>query len=90
MIDIACGLQYVGEMTQLLPARVNGHQFNIAHQSTDLSPVAEHVNSGAHLELDMIFMVIELSFTSDPRLQSIREGRWIGTLRTLLPLGMNF
>ena len=56
---------------------------------TDVFPVAEHFGSGAHLELDVMVMVIELAFVCDPHLQRIREGRWIRTLVTLFPLDMN-
>ena len=55
-----CGLQYVGETSQPLHMRVNGHRYDITHQRTEESPVAEHFNSGAHEESDMTVMVIEL------------------------------
>ena len=47
-----CGLQYVGETSQPLHAKINSHQSDITHQRTDVSPVAEHFNSGAHSVLD--------------------------------------
>ena len=54
------GLQYVGETSQLLHVRVNGHRFDFAHLRTEVSPVAEHFNSGAHTESDVMIMVINL------------------------------
>ena len=54
-----------------------------------MSPVADHFNSEAHLESDMTVMVIELSSSSDPCLRKVKEGRWIRTLETLSPSGMN-
>ena len=62
MMGRRCVLQYVGETSQPFCARVNGHRFDIAHRRTDMFPVAEHFDSGAHSELDMIVMVTELSF----------------------------
>ena len=84
-----CGLQYVGETGQALHMRVNGHRYDISHRRTDESPVAEHFNSDAHLESDMTIMVIELVFSRNPCLRKIREGRWIRTLGTSSPSGMN-
>ena len=69
-----CCLQCVGETSQPLHARVNGHQFIITQQRTDVSPVAEHFNSGVHSELDMTVMVIELSSNRVPCLQKIKKG----------------
>ena len=84
-----CGLQYVGEMSQPLHARINGHRSDIMHWRTDVSPVAEHFNSGAHSVSYMTVMVIELSTSRDPCLRKIREGRWIKNLGTSFPLRMN-
>ena len=84
-----CGLQYVGETSQPLHARINGHRFDITHRRTDVSPVADHFNSGAHSESDMTVMVIELSSSRDPCLRKVKEGRWIRTLETSSPSGMN-
>ena len=85
-----CGLQYVGETSQPLHARINGHRSDIVHRRTDVFPVAEHFNSGAHSVLDMTVMVIELSTSHDPCLRKVKEGRWIRTLETLLTSGMIF
>ena len=43
-----CGLQYVGETGQPLHIQINNHCFNIAHQRTEDSPVAEHFTNGEH------------------------------------------
>ena len=45
-------------MSQPLHARINGHRSDITHQRTDVSPVAEHFNSGAHAVTYMTVMVI--------------------------------
>ena len=84
-----CGLQYVGEMGQPLHARVNSHQFDIMHQGTDVSLVAEHFNGGKHLESGMRVVLIEIPTSRDPCLQKVKEGRWNRTLETLFPFRMN-
>ena len=84
-----CGLQYVGETGQPLHMRMNGHRYDIAHRRTEESPVAEHFNSGVHEELDMTVMAIELARSRDACLRKIRESRWIRTLGTSSPSGMN-
>ena len=83
------GLQYVGETGQPLYMRVNGNRYDIAHRRTEESPVAEHFNSGAHGESDTTVMVIELARSRDACLRKIRESRWMRTLGTSSPLGMN-
>ena len=85
-----CGLQYVGETSHPLRARINGNRSDITHWNTDMSRVAEHFNSGAHSVSDMMsFMVIELSTSGDPCLWKVKEGRWIRALETSFPSGMN-
>ena len=77
-----CGLQYMGKTSQPLHVRINGHLSDITHRRTDVSPVAEHFNGGAHSVSDLMVMVIELSPSCDPCLQKVKEGRWIRTLET--------
>ena len=84
-----CGQQYVGEMGQLLHLRVNGHKFDIAHRRTNEFPVSKHFNIRPHTLADMSVMVIERARSQDPCLSRIRESRWIRTLGTSFPLGMN-
>ena len=84
-----CGLQYVGDTDQPLHLRVNGHQYDISHQKTDESPVAEHFNNGTHVESGMAVMAIDLVHSCDAFLRKIRESRWIRTLGSSSPLGMN-
>ena len=84
-----CGKQYVGETKQQLHCRLNNHCYDITHWRTEDSPVAEHFNSLAHSEADMVVMVIDQLQNHDPCLRKIREGRWIRILRTSAPLGMN-
>ena len=68
---------------------VNGHRYDIAHRRTEESPVAEHFNSGSHLESDMTVMVIELAQSRDTCVRKIRKSRWMRTLDTSSPLRMN-
>ena len=53
------------------------------------SPVAEHYNDGPHSESDITVMVIELSTNCEPCLRKVKQVKWIRTLETLFPLGMN-
>ena len=63
------------ETGEPLHPRVNGHLFDILHQKADVSPVAEHFNSGVHPESDMKVMVVELSTTREPCLRKVKEGK---------------
>ena len=84
-----CGQQYVGETGQALHCRLNNHRADITHCRTLEKPVAAHFNSGEHSVEDMRVMVIERLRKDDPVLRKIRESRWIGTLDTSSPNGMN-
>ena len=53
------------------------------------SPVAAHFNIDAHCQEDMTVMVIDQVYSHDSCLRKIRESRWIRTLGTASPLGMN-
>ena len=77
---MGCGQQYVGEMGQPLHCRIKGHCFDITHQRTDDSPVAEHFNADAPLLADMSVMVIDQIRSCDPCLRKILESRWIRTI----------
>ena len=84
-----CGLQYVGETGQPLHLRVNRHQYDITHRKTDESPVAKHFNNRTNTESNMAVMAIDLVSSHDACLRKIRESRWIRTLGTSSPSGMN-
>ena len=84
-----CGQQYVGETEQPLHRRINSHRYDITHRRTDESPVAQHFNGDAHSLADMAVMVIDQMRSRDPCLRKIRESRWIRTLGTSYPSGMN-
>ena len=84
-----CGQQYVGETGQPLHRRINGCCFNITHGKTEESPVAEHFNGEGHTLADMTVVAINKIYSHDPCLHKIWESRWIGTLGTSYPLGMN-
>ena len=84
-----CGLQYVGETGQPLHSRMNSHRFNISHGRIDESPVAAHFTSEGHTETDLSVMIIDRCWKEDTILRKIRESRWIRTLETSWPSGMN-
>ena len=84
-----CGHQYVGEKGQPFHLRVNGHWFDIEHRKTDKSPVSSHFNGSLHTLADISVMVIQRSHSQDLCLCRVRESRWISTLGTSFPLGMN-
>ena len=54
-----------------------------------VSSVANHFNSDRHSIADMTVMVIDQVRSCDLCLLKIRESRWIGTLGTSHPMGMN-
>ena len=85
-----CGLQYVGETRQPLHNQMNCHCFNIAHGRTNKSSVAAHFTSEGHTETDLSVMIIDRCWKEDTTLRKIRESRWIRTLDTALPSGMNY
>ena len=80
-----CGCQYVGETEQALNERMNSHRTDIRHKKTE-KPVA---NSRDHTMDDVQVMVIERIWRNDTVLRKIREKRWISTLDTSWPNGMN-
>ena len=86
-----CGQQYVGETGQPLHCRINSHRYmyNVVHQKSNESPVAEHFNDGAHSQAGMVVMVIDLVYSHDSSMLKIRERRWLRTLGTSFHLGMN-
>ena len=84
-----CGQQYVGETGQPLHHRVNNHRFNIAHSRTEESTLAEHFNSDEHALSDLTVVVTDQIYSHDACLLKIRESRWIRTLGTSYPSGMN-
>ena len=84
-----CGQQYVGETGQPLHLRINGHRFNITHGKTEESPVAEHFYGEGHTLADMTVMAIDKIYSHDSCLCKIQESRWIRTLGTSYPSGMN-
>ena len=84
-----CGLQYLGETGQPLRMRVNGHRYDSTHWRTKEYPMMEHFKSGTHEESGMAVMAIEFARGRDAFVWKIRQSRWIRSLRTLFPLGMN-
>ena len=84
-----CGHQYVGETEQPLNERMNSHRSDITTKNTEEKPVAAHFNFPGHSVEDMQVMVIDQLWKRDTTLRKIRESKWISTLETYQPKGMN-
>ena len=84
-----CGLQYVLESGQALHKRMNGQRFDITHGRTEASPVAAHFRSDGHFEADLLVCVIDRLWKEDVIHRKNPESRWIMSLGTLWPRGMN-
>ena len=69
--------------------RINSHRFDIRQRRTEEPPVAEHFNGAGHTLGDLTVMAIDQLCSHDYCLCKIRESRWIRTLGTSYPLGMN-
>ena len=65
---------------------MNGHRHDITHKRIEDSPVAAHFNHGTHSLADMTLMVIDLVSRHE---RKVRKSRWIRTLGTSFPSGMN-
>ena len=87
-----CCKQYVGMTKNALHIRFNSHRSDIRNKKTQKSAVAKHFNLRGHSMNDLTIMVIEKIPKRDVQTRRGREKherKWIGTLRTLDPLGMN-
>ena len=84
-----CGQQDIGEIGQPLHCRMNGHRSDILHRRAEVSPMATHLNSDSHSQADTTVMVIDRVNNPDSCLCKTWESRWIWTLRTSSPLGIN-
>ena len=84
-----CGHQYVGETEQPLRSQINSHRFNIVHSRTDESPVVADFTSEGHTVANLSVMIIDKCWKDDAILRKIRESRWIRSLKTSWPSGMN-
>ncbi|XP_053377373.1 uncharacterized protein LOC123529459 [Mercenaria mercenaria] len=82
-----CKLQYVGQTHQKCSQRMNSHKFDIRHFPDTPTNVSEHFNSENHSVSDFSFMPIDLVKNDWFRL--LKETRWIHTLNTAWPHGMN-
>ena len=84
-----CQLQYVGQTTQPLRSRMNGHRSDIVNFKD--KPVAHHFNQHGHSTFSVIGL--ERVRASPPetfrRRIDTAENRWIDKLRTIKPLGIN-
>ena len=68
---------------------MNNHRFDITHGRTEVSPVAAHFRSAGHSEADQWVCVINRLWKEDVILRKNRESRWIRTLGTLWPKGID-
>ena len=84
-----CGPQYVGETGQELHCRINGHRSDIRHRRTEESLVAEHFNGAGHTLADLTVVAIDQLYSHDACICKILESRWIRTLGTSYPFGIN-
>ena len=87
-----CRKQYVGMTKNALHIRLTGHRYDIRNMKTQKSAVAKHFNLRGHSMKDLTVMVIEKIPEGDVQTRrgcEKHERKWIGTLRTLDPLGMN-
>ena len=83
-----CGKQYVSETGQALHQRMNGHRTDVTHNTPD-KPVADHFNGTGHSADDISVMVIERLWRNDTVLRKTKESKWIRTLSTAYPKGIN-
>ena len=92
----ACNLQYTGQSVGLFSVRISGHRTHIFDDSfaddTDEATLAEHLTvhhgfqrSKATFNSTYSFIIVELG----PRDMNEAERRWIDTLITLRPFGLN-
>ena len=84
-----CGQQYVEETGQALHCRMNNHRADIIHKKIEDKSVAAHFSTQRHSVEDMEVMVIDRLWKDDPVLRKNRESKWIRTLDTSYPKGMN-
>ena len=68
---------------------MTNHKFNITHGRIEVSPVAAHFRSANHSEADLSVCVIDRPWKEDVIRRKNLESRWIRTLGTLWPRGMN-
>ena len=86
---LKCGKQYVGETSQALHLRMNGHRSDIRLKKTTEKPVAHHFCSPGHKLDHLSIMVVDQTPLGDTVLRKNREARWIRCLKTAQPEGMN-
>ena len=88
-----CGIQYVGQTSQALHCRLNGHRssINTASKNTYLAThFRENGHSVSDLSIQIIDVISEYEDKDDliSKLQE-REDFFIKTMNTLYPLGLN-
>ena len=84
-----CGQQYVGETGHPLHLRMNSYCHDITRKRIEDSPVTAHLNHGTHSLVNTTVMVIDLISSHDSCWGKIGESKWIRTLGTSFPSGMN-
>ena len=84
-----CGIQYVGETGQEIHKRINSHRSDIRLRKTAKKPVVPHFNATNHTITDMQVFVVDKTPTNDNALRKSWKSRWIRTLKTESPDGLN-
>ena len=59
------------------------------HGTIEESPMVAHFNGTGHTEVDVMVMIIDRLWRDDTTLRKIEESRWIRTLGSSWPTGMN-
>ena len=91
---IKCGFQYVGQTTQELHCRLNGHRSAVNNKNKN-TYLYEHFRSDGHTFHDVRIQIIDhVKFQDVSELEAkkqldIKEDFYIKTVNTLYPLGLN-
>ena len=88
-----CGLQYVGQTTQALHCRLNGHRNSIS-KGNKSTFIINHFRNDSHTCNDMSIQIIDVIEDVNDKAALVQElnkqeDYYIRTLNTLHPLGLN-
>ena len=88
-----CNLQYVGQTTQALHCRLNGHRNSILHQNRNTF-LTKHFRGDDHSIHDISIQIIDAVDSGNDKSKIVdelnkKEDFFIRTLNTLSPLGLN-
>ena len=82
-----CKMQYVGQTSNTLRLRMNGHRSDIKHKKD--TPVARHFNQTNHTLENLHITPIEYLPDKSKDSRENKETFWINKLRTMDPAGIN-